>query len=61
MPGVILGYKYKRIPVKDNINVYQVVKHRVIRFFNSSGAINSDDYYFDSYKRAINRINKSKK
>ena len=61
MPGVILGHYYKNIPITNQIGGFQTIKYRGIGFFNSSGAINVNNYDFNSYKRTINKINKYKK
>ena len=57
-----LGDKSKNVEIHVNDWIgLGGMQYRGIGFFNSSGAINVNNYDFNSYKRTINKINKYKK
>jgi len=59
-PNVVLGYNFTYFQNSNQIGGQPEVKFdRYIRFFNNEGAINSIDYKFSEFKRAVIKINKN--
>ena len=61
-PNVVLGYKMVQLPNNHNTigGSPNVTVEKRIRFYNRTGALNSDNYKFSSFERAVDKIHKWK-